>query len=205
MTREEFLAWEERQELRYEFDGSQVMAMTGGTVTHSRLQRNIAISLGGRLRGTRCEFHGSDLKIQTARGFRYSDGFVACAPVAGNATVIREPVVIFEVLSDSTARTDLVTKNQEYAEIATMRRYIVLAQDAVAGPCSNASTAIGWAIFCAQRACFECRKSASSCRSQSFTKALSSLRRNVGRLDPFDPHQRLRRSDALAVCQRIAE
>ena len=133
MTREQFLAWEDRQELRYEFDGLQPVAMTGGTATHSRLQRNLAIALGGRLRGTPCEFHGSDLKIETARGFRYSDGFVTCSPVAGDATVVREPVVVFEVLSDSTARTDLVTKNQEYAAIETVRRYIVLAQDAMAG------------------------------------------------------------------------
>jgi hypothetical protein len=38
-----------------------------------------------------------------------------------------------EVLSDSTARTDLVTKNQEYAAIETVRRSIVLAQEAMAG------------------------------------------------------------------------
>ena len=31
MTLEAFLAWEERQELRYEFDGFQPIAMTGGT------------------------------------------------------------------------------------------------------------------------------------------------------------------------------
>ncbi len=31
MTLESFLAWEERQELRYEFDGFRPIAMTGGT------------------------------------------------------------------------------------------------------------------------------------------------------------------------------
>jgi Uma2 family endonuclease len=41
--------------------------------------------------------------------------------------------VIFEVLSDSTVRTDLVTKNQECAAIETVRRYIVLAQESMAG------------------------------------------------------------------------
>ena len=30
MTLQEFLAWEDRQELRYEFDGFQPIAMTGG-------------------------------------------------------------------------------------------------------------------------------------------------------------------------------
>ena len=133
MTRAQFLAWEEAQELRYEFDGSQPVAMTGGTATHARLQRNLAITVGGRLRGTPCEFYGSDLKIETARGIRYSDGFVACSAVAGDATVVPEPVVILKVLGESTARTDLVTKNQEYAAIGSVRRYIVLAQDEMAG------------------------------------------------------------------------
>jgi Uma2 family endonuclease len=133
MTREQFLAWEEAQELRYEFDGFQPVAMTGGTAAHSSIARNLAISIGGRLRGAACQFHGSNLKVQTAQGYRYPDGFVVCTPVAASATVVPEPVVIFEVLSESTARTDLVTKNQEYASIAAVRRYIVLAQDEMAG------------------------------------------------------------------------
>jgi len=133
MTREQFLAWEEKQELRYEFDGLQPIAMTGGTAGHADIQRNLAIAVGGQLRRGPCRFYGSDLKIETVNGFRYPDGFVVCSPVARNATVVRDPVVIFEVLSDSTAGTDLVTKNQEYAAIPSVQRYIVLAQDAIGG------------------------------------------------------------------------
>jgi len=133
MTREQFLAWEEGQELRYEFDGFQTVAMTGGTATHAVIQHNLHVAVGGRLRGSTCRFYGSDLKIETANGIRYPDGFVVCSPVARKATVVRDPVVIFEVLSDSTASTDLVTKNQEYAAIPSVRRYIVLAQDGIAG------------------------------------------------------------------------
>jgi Uma2 family endonuclease len=133
MTRQQFLDWEALQPLRHEFDGFQPVAMVGGTAAHSRLQRNLAISVGGRLRGTSCEFHGSDLKIETANGIRYPDGFVVCSQVAGKATVVRDPVVIFEVLSESTTGIDLVTKNQEYAAMASVRRYVVLAQDAIGG------------------------------------------------------------------------
>jgi Uma2 family endonuclease len=133
MSREQFLAWEEMQPLRYEFDGFQPVAMTGGTAAHAIIQHNLHIAVGGRLRGGPCRFYGSDLKIESARGFRYPDGFVVCSPVARNATVVRDPVVIFEVLSESTAGIDLVTKNQEYAAAPSVRRYIVLAQDAVGG------------------------------------------------------------------------
>jgi Uma2 family endonuclease len=133
MTREQFLVWEAKQELRYEFDGFQPVAMTGGTAAHAFTQHNLHTVVGGRLRGGPCRFYGSDLKIETVNGIRYPDGFVVCSPVAPRATAARDPVVIFEVLSDSTARTDLVTKNQEYAAIETVRRYIVLAQESMAG------------------------------------------------------------------------
>jgi Uma2 family endonuclease len=133
MTIAEFLAWEAQQPLRYEFDGFQPVAMAGGTEEHSAIQRNLAIAVGGRLRGKPCRFHGSDLKIDTGQTIRYPDGFVVCSPFVRGRTQISDPVVIFEVLSDSTARTDLVTKNHEYVGVPTVRRYIVLAQDEMFG------------------------------------------------------------------------
>jgi hypothetical protein len=51
MSLVEFLGWEDRQPLRYEFDGFQPIAMTGGTRAHAGIQRNLAISIDGRLRG----------------------------------------------------------------------------------------------------------------------------------------------------------
>jgi hypothetical protein len=45
MTLEAFLDWEERQELRYEFDGFQPVARTGGTSEHSAIQRNLITAL----------------------------------------------------------------------------------------------------------------------------------------------------------------
>ncbi len=129
MTLQEFLSWEERQELKYEFDGTQPVAMTGGTANHSALQGNLAASLITRLRGKPCRFHGSDLKTEVAGSIRYPDGFVVCTPVAPRQTVVRDPVVVFEVLSPSTAGTDLITKNNEYAATRSIQRYVMLHQD----------------------------------------------------------------------------
>ena len=56
MTQAAFLAWEERQELRYEFDGIRPVAMTGGTFAHSVVQSNLMIALGNALRGHLAEF-----------------------------------------------------------------------------------------------------------------------------------------------------
>jgi Uma2 family endonuclease len=133
MTIEEFLEWETQQPLRYEFDGYQPVAMAGGTEQHSAIQRNLAIAVGGRLRGRPCRYHGSDLKIETAETIRYPDGFVVCSPPVRGRTVIPDPVVIFEVLSDDSAQRDLVIKNQEYASVPSVRRYVVASQDKMAG------------------------------------------------------------------------
>ena len=56
MSLAEFLEWEDRQELRYEFDGVEPSAMTGGTARHATIQRNFAVAIGNRLRGKPCQF-----------------------------------------------------------------------------------------------------------------------------------------------------
>ncbi len=128
MTMEQFLVWEEDQDLRYEFDGFQPIAMAGGTAAHSAIQRNILFSLTGRLRGMRCQPHGSELKIQVAGRIRYPEAFVVCTPVPPRSKVVTDPVVVFEVLSDGTANDDLVVKNAEYRATASIQRYVVLQQ-----------------------------------------------------------------------------
>jgi Uma2 family endonuclease len=129
MSLHEFLDWEERQPLRHEFDGIRTIAMTGGTWAHAVIQGNLAAALKPRLRGKPCQFIGNDLKIEVAGSIRYPDGFITCTPGASGDKVARDPVVIFEVLSESTAGVDVVVKNREYAMTPSVRRYVVLAQD----------------------------------------------------------------------------
>jgi Uma2 family endonuclease len=128
MTLEQFLAWEERQELRYEFDGFQPIAMTGGTAPHAAIQRNLIFALTGRLRGKPCQPYGSELKILVDGSIRYPDAFVVCTPLTPRTTVVTDPVVVFEILSPSTSNTDLVVKNAEYRACPSIRRYVTLQQ-----------------------------------------------------------------------------
>jgi Uma2 family endonuclease len=127
-TLEQFLAWEDRQELRYEFNGFQPVAMTGGTAAHARIQANLITALVGRLRGKPCQAMGSHLKIAVAGRIRYPDAFVVCTPIPNKAKVVTDPVVVFEVLSDSTAREDLFTKNAEYRATPSILHYVILEQ-----------------------------------------------------------------------------
>lgn len=132
MSLVEFLAWEQRRELRHEFDGFQPVAMVGGTAAHSIVQHNLLTALTNRLRGKPCQPHGSELKVEVAGSIRYPDAFVVCTPVARDATLVADPVVVFEVLSAGTARIDRVTKNAEHRATASVQRYVMLEQDSQA-------------------------------------------------------------------------
>jgi Uma2 family endonuclease len=132
MSVPEFLAWEERQELRWEFDGFQPVAMTGGTFAHEVIGGNIRTALQNRLGSGPCRVLGPTLKIEGAGRIRYPDAFVLCSPAPPRSTVIREPVVVFEVLSESTSRTDRIEKLREYGATPSIQRYVILEQDAIA-------------------------------------------------------------------------
>jgi Uma2 family endonuclease len=131
MSLEEFLAWEERQEPRWEFDGFAPVAMTGGTVEQGLIQANLIQQLGNRLQGTPCRALGSHVKISVAGSIRYPDALVVCTPSPRRATVISAPVVVFEILSPSTASVDSIIKNQEYRDTPSIRHYVMLQQDTI--------------------------------------------------------------------------
>lgn len=80
MDTAQFLAWEERQPLRHEFDGFRAVAMTGGTDAHAAIQVGLLGALRHHLRGKPCRPYGSELKVQTATTVRYPDAFVVCSP-----------------------------------------------------------------------------------------------------------------------------
>lgn len=132
-TLERFLAWEESQPLRHEFDGFRSVAMTGGTVEHDAIQVNLLTELNTRLRGKPCRVHGNSLKIEVMGSIRYPDAFITCKPVPRGSIIASEPVAVFEVLSKGTARTDRMVKNREYAATASIRRYVMLEQTAIEG------------------------------------------------------------------------
>ena len=86
----------------------------------------------GRLAGSRCQVFGPTLKIEVAGRIRYPDAFVACTPGQAKQTVVRDPVVVFEVLSEGTSRTDRIAKLREYGATPSIQRYVILEQDAIA-------------------------------------------------------------------------
>jgi Uma2 family endonuclease len=83
------------------------------------------------LRGSRRAPLGPNTKITVAGRIRYPDALVVCSPLNRKATVIADPVVVFEVLSDSTAHIDHIEELREYSAAPSIRRYVLLEQDEI--------------------------------------------------------------------------
>ncbi len=125
-----FLAWEERQELRYERVGGVVRAMAGGTLRHDRIAFNLRSAVASVLRGRGCGHHGSDVKVVTPKGdVIYPDLTVRCGPADDRRSSLDDPVLVAEVLSKGTAEHDLVVKRLAYKTIPSLRLILYVAQD----------------------------------------------------------------------------
>ena len=127
MTREAFFDWAEAQNERYEFDGFRPVAMTGGTRIHGQICQNIYFALRSRLKGKRCQLLGPDAGVATiGDAVRYPDALVTCTTGAGTDRLIPGPVVVFEVLSPTSGRTDRIDKVTDYRAVDSIRRYVIV-------------------------------------------------------------------------------
>ena len=145
MSLEEFLAWEENQERKWEFDGYSPVAMVGASDAHSAIQINLVVALQTRLRGSKCHVRGPETKIRIGSKIRYPDALVSCTAVAPTATIAVDPVVIFEILSKTTQRTDRTTKLLEYRSLDSVQRYVLIEQDQAMAT-SYSRTGQGWIV-----------------------------------------------------------
>jgi Uma2 family endonuclease len=127
MTREQFFVWAQARDERYEFDGFEPVAMTGGTVNHSRIARNLSFALRTRLQGSGCEPLGPDAGLATVGdAVRYPDALVTCTETPGSAHVVAGVVAVFEVLSPTSGRSDRIVKVREYGAVPSILRYVIL-------------------------------------------------------------------------------
>lgn len=127
MTREQFFNWAETRDTRYEFDGFEPVAMTGGTLNHTAIAFSLHRALHTRLRGTGCRPWGLDAGVATISDtVRYPDGVVTCSPATGVSRLVPNPVVVFEVISPTSGHVDRIVKVREYATVATIRRYVII-------------------------------------------------------------------------------
>jgi Uma2 family endonuclease len=126
-TIEQFLSWAIAQDGRYEFDGIQPVAMTGGNARHSRVTTNVHAALRTRMRGSPCSYYGPDLGVQTIGSkVRYPDALITCTKFPDTDQLAPDVQIVFEVLSPTSGQTDRIEKVREYAGVPSIRRYVIL-------------------------------------------------------------------------------
>jgi hypothetical protein len=129
MTLAEFLVWEEQQEQRYEFDGKRPVLRTDGNATYARIQQNLIDLMHDGIRGHGWRAYGSSLKIQVARSIRYPAAFVVSSPVPMRATVVHDPVVVFEIVRpEERSAIDLFRRDADYRDTPSILYLVLLRQ-----------------------------------------------------------------------------
>ncbi len=135
LTAEEYLAIDRAAEYKSEFFDGEIVAMSGGSLRHSRLQVNLAASMHNALRGSSCQAFSADLRVRVApRIYTYPDLTIVCGEpklADDRQDILLNPTIIFEVLSPSTERYDRGIKAEYYRGIESLRDYIVVAQDRI--------------------------------------------------------------------------
>src|SRR5205085_6238647 len=134
LSPEEYLAIERKAEYKSEYIDGVLYAMAGGSERHNLIAGNILTELNIQLRERPCRVYPSDLKVRIskAKKFFYPDVSVVCGETkfADDARdVILNPVLIVEVLSESTAAFDRGKKFQSYQQIESLQEYLLVAQD----------------------------------------------------------------------------
>lgn len=132
MTAAEFLAWDATQTVKHEFVGGEVFAMAGGEDRTNTAALNLVVALRQQLRGSLCRVYASDVKLRVdaADSFYYPDLMVTCSAAdAADRLIKREPILVVEVLSPSTAAYDRGDKFASYRQLPSLAEYLLVDVD----------------------------------------------------------------------------
>ncbi len=133
MTVAEYLEWEARQELRHEYIDGEIIEMTGGTLTHTRIKTNIGGLLFTLLDNASFILCNSDMRVRVSpTRYVYPDFSV----VRGEARLeddkevtLLNPIIVVEVTSPTSLMRDRVDKLDLYFAVPSIEAYLIVEQD----------------------------------------------------------------------------
>src|SRR5215213_9617067 len=134
LSPEEYLAIERQAEDKSEYVDGVMYAMAGRGERHNLIAGNLVTELNIQLREAPCRVYPSDLKIRvpSSKRFFYPDVSVVCDETQfadDERDVVLNPILIVEVLSESTAAFDRGKKFQSYQQIESLQEYLLVSQD----------------------------------------------------------------------------
>ena len=134
-TVEEYLAFEKTSPIKHEYVSGQLYTMAGGTKNHNRIADDFGAVLNRQFaqRGQSCEAFTPDVKVPVnPEVYYYPDVVVACDELTEDEDddeyIAENPVLLVEVLSKRTQRTDRYEKMREYQFLPSLREYVIIEQ-----------------------------------------------------------------------------
>lgn len=126
---DEYLAFEESSPTRHEYVDGELFAFVGGTWDHNEIAGNVYAMLRLAARALRCRAAMADMRlaIRAERIYYYPDVMLTCEPSGGGERAVTQPLVVVEVLSDSTQRIDREAKLMA-RNIESLRHYLIIHQ-----------------------------------------------------------------------------
>jgi Uma2 family endonuclease len=134
-TLEEYFALEEKSEEKHEYHNGKIITMPGGSIPHSKIGVNIARILDNWIAAQKLPLivlnSDTKIRIQDFNRNLYPDALVVCEKVKywnGRTDIITNPVLIFEVLSESTEQYDREDKFRMYRTLPSFKEYVLVNQ-----------------------------------------------------------------------------
>lgn len=134
LTPQEYLEIERGSATRHEYYYGKLYAMAGASFNHNRIVSNIVVGYGSKIKPGGCDIFSSDLRVHIpqTQSFVYPDIVIVCGKEEffdREKDTLLNPLIIMEVLSESTAEYDRTTKFRGYRRIESLKEYLLVAQD----------------------------------------------------------------------------
>lgn len=128
---EEYVIWERSQPYKSEYVGGKIISMAGASPKHNKILSNIIGEVNSFLKGKPCNIYPSDLRVfvKSKDSYFYPDATIVCGELELTdefKDTIKNPTVIFEILSPSTTDYDLGRKFFCYMQIDSLKEYITI-------------------------------------------------------------------------------
>jgi Uma2 family endonuclease len=124
-SEEEYFAFEEKSKLKHEYINSTLFEMSGASKYHNKMKRKAANLLEHSLASNALEVFDEGFKVRTPQGNFYYPDVMVCEPVS-EKYYSSKPVLIIEILSDSTRTFDLIDKFIEYRKFSPLEYYLCI-------------------------------------------------------------------------------
>ena len=132
ITVEQYLVLEADAPVKHEYYNGEIIAMSGARRNHVQIVSNISRRLSEQLDDRpNCSAWSSDMRVQVAGTvYFYPDVVVACDEQFADdrQLMLRNPSLIVEVTSDSTALYDRTTKLEAYRRMPSVQEILILDQ-----------------------------------------------------------------------------